>query len=136
MPRFLRGSLAGFDVERNEWARRLAEIGQLADDAPRNDVEVVVTVVPTLVGDVIVADHDDIFGGVLPQEPAGELSQSVRLEVLGERGPRVGRDVLPLDGHEWRADLVHVPSLYDHDGRPLFGTRRRRHDGSPYRAGR
>src|SRR6184192_3145660 len=36
LPLFLRGSLAGFDVERNEWARRLAEVGQLADDAPRN----------------------------------------------------------------------------------------------------
>src|SRR5438477_2180912 len=136
LPRFLRGSLAGFDVERNEWARRLAEVGQLADDAARNDVEVVVTVVTTFVGDVVVADHNDILGGVLPQEAAGELSQTVWLEVLGERGPRVGGDVLPLDGHERRRDLVHCPSLYELPRRSLLGTQRHRNGTSAYRSRR
>src|SRR5207249_11985871 len=106
------------------------------DHAARNDVEVVVPVIPTLVGDVVVADHDDILGSVLPEESARELPQTVWLEILGERGPRVGGDVLPLDGHERRRDLIHCPSLYDLSHRSLLGTQRPQNGTSAYRSRR
>ena len=72
-------------------------------------------VVLALVGDVVVADDDDVLRHVLPQEAAGELAQAERLEVIGDRGSRVGGDVLPLDcdhpvGHLLRP-VQRVPSL-------------------------
>src|SRR2546428_3166641 len=135
---FLRRSLAGarLDPKRHERRGRLAEVGQLPDDAPRNDVKVVVAVVTSLVGDVVIANDDDVFGSVFPQESAGQFSQPVGFEILGKRSPRVGGDVLPLDGHEWRRDLVHSPSLYDPSGRSLLGTRRFQSGTSAYRAKR
>src|SRR6266545_6331221 len=65
------------------WTQHL----DVADDALRDDMEVVVAVVLAGVRDVVVADHDDVFVGLLPHDPAGELAQPVRLEVLWDRGP-------------------------------------------------
>src|SRR2546426_10050979 len=52
---FLRWSLASarLGLERHQRRGRLPEIGQLPDDAPRNDVEVVVAVVTPLIGEVL-----------------------------------------------------------------------------------
>src|SRR3989442_5747201 len=89
-------------------------------------------IVTSLVGYVVVADDHDVFGCVLPQESAGQLPQPIGFEIFGEVGPRVGGDVLPLDGDEWWRDRVPSPYLYDTSGRSLLGTTRLQTGTSPY----
>src|SRR6266508_4104716 len=108
----------------------------VADDALRDDVEIVVAVVLAGVGDVVVADHDHVFVGLLPHDPAGELAEPVGLEVLRDRGPRIRGDVLPLDSHELgRVDVHAYPSRLRGD-RPRGVHRGRRIVTLAYRNGR
>src|SRR5687767_13681581 len=122
-----RGRLAGGDVQGDEGALALAEHGELADHAPRDDVEVVVAVVLALVREVVIADHDDVLLGLFPEDAAGELAQAVALEVLGDRRAGVRGDVLPLDSHERpaREHLVQRFPFHRATERcPLVGTAR------------
>src|SRR5687768_374293 len=121
------GRLAGGDVQGDEGALALAEHGELADHAPRDDVEVVVAVVLALVREVVIADHDDVLLGLFPEDAAGELAQAVALEVLGDRRAGVRGDVLPLDSHERpaREHLVQRFPFHRATERcPLVGTAR------------
>src|SRR5712692_9203055 len=76
--------LGGLDLEGDQRVR-VGQVPQLLDDAARDDVEVVVAVVLALVADVVVADHDDVLGRFLPEQAAGELPETVRLEVVRDR---------------------------------------------------
>src|SRR5688500_5941713 len=117
--------LAGGDVQGDEGALALAEHGELPDHAPRDDVEVVVTVVLAFVRQVVIADHDDVLLGLFPEDAAGELAQAVALEVLGDRRAGVRGDVLPLDSHERPAREHLVQRLPFHRATercPLVGT--------------
>src|SRR5437879_5081856 len=88
------GLAGGDDVQADELGR-VAQHGQLADDPAGNDVKVVVAVVLAGVRDVVVPYYHDVVGGLFPEQPAGELAQAIRLEVLGDDRARVGGDVLP-----------------------------------------
>src|SRR5205807_10033210 len=85
--------LGGLELEGDQRAR-VRQVSELTNDAAGNDVKVGVAVIRAFVGEGIGAHEDDVLGGVLPQHPAGELAQAVGLEVFGDRGPRVGGDVL------------------------------------------
>src|SRR5438093_10073133 len=120
--------LGGLELQGDQGAG-VRQVGELADDAAWNDVEIVVAVVLALVGEVVVAHDHDVFGGVLPEHPARELAQPVRLEVFRDRRARAGRDVFPLDRHQRcvRSDRVAVqrllPRLRPKSCRPDVGTR-------------
>src|SRR5439155_11388351 len=113
------------DLEAQERAR-VGEVCELGDDAAGDDVEVVVAVVLAFIRQVVVPDDDDVLARVLPEKTAGQLAQTVGLEVLRERGPRVRGDVLPLDRHQLCGGppllVQRLPSRVM-PARPVIGTR-------------
>ena len=69
----LAGRAGGGDVQGDELGGVAQQHGELADHTPGDDVEVVVAVLLAGVGAVVVADDDDVVGGLFPEDAAGEL---------------------------------------------------------------
>src|SRR5688500_4303871 len=78
--------LAGGDVQGDEGALALAEHGELPDHAPRDDVEVVVTVVLAFVRQVVFPNHDAVLPGFFPGGAPGRLAAPALAQVHGDCG--------------------------------------------------